>query len=48
MLRRQRVVVELGVVVDEAVVEAQSGGRDEVGGGRYGRGRSGTETRISK
>ena len=39
-MRRQRVVVELGVVEDEAVVEAQSGGRDEVGRGRYGRGRS--------
>ena len=39
MWRLQRVVVELRVVA-EAVVEAQSGGRDEVGRGRYGRGRS--------
>ena len=38
--RRQRVVVELGVVEEEAVVEAQPGGRDEVRRRRYRRGRS--------
>ena len=45
MWRLQRVVVELRVVV-EAVVEAQSGGGDEVGRGRYGRRRSDEYTNI--
>ena len=38
--RRQWVVVELGVVEEEAVVEAQPGGRDEVRRRRYRGGRS--------